>query len=84
MTTIALEKASQHLPELINRARAGEEIVITRGNEAVARLVGVVAENLPRKAGALKGKINLPDSFFFDPLSEEEVKRWWGDGEGGK
>jgi hypothetical protein len=30
----------------------------------------------------LKGKIpNLPDAFFFDPLPEEELRLWQGEGE---
>ena len=78
MTTITLEKAEKDLSQLIIRAQAGEEIVITRANEPVARLVPVARNREPRKPGALKDKLNLPDEFFFDPLPDDELKRWWG------
>ena len=77
MTTIAIEKASSDLADLINRVRAGEEIVIMRGSEPLARLVPVMNVHEPRKPGALKGKIELPDSFFFEPLPDDELERWW-------
>jgi hypothetical protein len=31
--------------------------------------------------GLLKGKYNLPDEFFFDPLPEEELRLWEGEDE---
>ena len=36
---------------------------------------------LIRAFGVLKGKLKLPDSFFFDPLPEDELKRWEGNGD---
>ena len=41
--------------------------------------MGVPAHVLRRRAfGVLKGKLKLPDSFFFEPLPEEELKAWEG------
>lgn len=77
MTTITIEKAGTDLANLINRARAGEEIVITHDDAPIARIVPVAHALEPRKPGALKGKIELPDAFFFDPLPDDELKRWW-------
>ncbi|MGG2475996.1 type II toxin-antitoxin system Phd/YefM family antitoxin, partial [Rhizobium sp. BR5] len=37
--TIKVGEAKTHLSELLARVEAGEEVVIARGNEAVARLV---------------------------------------------
>ncbi|KJF69356.1 type II toxin-antitoxin system Phd/YefM family antitoxin [Rhizobium nepotum] len=37
--TIKVGEAKTHLSELLVRVEAGEEVVIARGNEAVARLV---------------------------------------------
>jgi len=87
MATITIHKAKTQLSKLIARAEAGEEIIIARGKEPVARLTPVakVKERLPagivkgkRVPGLLKGKVSLPDSFFFDPLPEEELKLWEG------
>jgi prevent-host-death family protein len=84
MATYTVHAAKTHLSKLIERAAKGEEIVIARGNKPVARLVplGVPAHVLRRRAfGILKGKLKLPDSFFFDPLPEEELELWEGRGD---
>ena len=84
MATYTVHAAKTHLSKLIERVENGEEIVIARGNKPVARLVplGVPAHALRRRAfGVLKGKLKLPDSFFFDPLQEEELKVWEGRGD---
>ncbi len=68
--TISAAKAT--LSKLIQRAHAGEEIMISRGDSLVARLVPIM-ERLPkRRAGTLRGKIKISPSFF-DPLPDEEL-----------
>jgi prevent-host-death family protein len=79
MPTVTIHAAKTHLSKLIERVEAGEEIVIARGKKPVARLVpmDVPAHVLrARTLGVLKGKLGLPDSFFFDPLPEAEMKAW--------
>jgi prevent-host-death family protein len=39
MKHVGIKQAREELPELVHRAEAGEEIVITRQGRAVARLV---------------------------------------------
>ncbi len=39
MKKIGIKQARQELPDLIDRAEAGEEIIITRFGKAVAKLV---------------------------------------------
>ena len=81
MPTYTVHAAKTNLSKLIERAEAGEEIVIARGKKPVVRLipVGVPAHVLRRRAfGVLKGKLKLPDSFFFEALPDEEVKLWEG------
>jgi prevent-host-death family protein len=81
MPTYTVHAAKTNLSKLIERAEAGEEVVIARGKKPVVRLipVGVPAHVLRRRAfGVLKGKLKLPDSFFFEPLPDEEVKLWEG------
>lgn len=82
MPTYTVHAAKTNLSKLIERAEAGEEVVIARGKKPVARLVpmDVPAHVLRRRGfGALKGKLKLPDSFFFNPLPEEDLKLWEGD-----
>ena len=40
MKHVGIKQAREALPELVHRAEAGEEIVITRQGRPVARLVG--------------------------------------------
>ncbi|MER9018218.1 type II toxin-antitoxin system prevent-host-death family antitoxin [Mesorhizobium sp. M0898] len=57
------------MSELVSRAEAGEEIVITRYGKVAARLVPpAVPESLPR-IGAMNGKIRIADDF--DELGPE-------------
>lgn len=46
MDTVGLFEAKTHLSELVARAERGEEVIITRHNRPVAKLVPV-AEALP-------------------------------------
>ena len=80
MIIIDIECAGKGLAELVAHAKADEEIVITKDDEPVARLVLVANGRNSRVPGRLEGKLSLPDSFFFDPLPEEESKLWSGEG----
>ena len=76
MPTFTIHAAKTNLSKLIARAEAGEEIVLARGSEPVAKIVAVSQKARPkRKFGALKGKIKIGPEFF-DPLPEDELKRW--------
>ena len=81
MTVVNIHQAKTELSKLIARAEAGEAIVLARGNKPVAKLVALEAPKpTVRGYGShahLRGKI--PDSFFFDPLPEDELKLWEGD-----
>jgi antitoxin (DNA-binding transcriptional repressor) of toxin-antitoxin stability system len=81
MMTITIEQAGKNLAALLERARAGEEIIISDGQEPGVRLEPVGRKPSLRGFGALKGKINVPDEDLFGPLPEDELKRWHGEGE---
>ena len=76
MVTVNVHEAKTHLSRLLAQVEAGEDVVIARGGEPVARLVPL-QERGKRQFGALKGKIDVDDSFF-DPLPEEELALWEG------
>ena len=86
MDTVTLHAAKTNLSKLVKRVENGEEIILARGDKPVARLVPLETPQNPEDAvgprgrGILKGKLDLPDSFFFDPLPEDELVLW----EGGK
>jgi prevent-host-death family protein len=81
MATVTIHEAKTQLSKLIARAEAGEEIVIARGKQPVVRLAPIAAKKPRPRFGMMKGKWpDLPDSFWFDPLPEEELRLWEGEG----
>lgn len=79
MATVTIHEA--HLSKLLARVEAGEEIVIARGKEPVVRLEALRMKRSDRRPGQLKEVVEpLPDSFFFDPLPDDELALWNGDG----
>ncbi len=72
MATVNVHEAKTNLSKLLERVRAGEEIVIARAGKPCARLCPL--EPLaPRVAGILRGTV---DDSFFDPLPEDELAAW--------
>ena len=70
---VNLYEAKAQLSRLIDRATAGEDVVIARSGKPLVRLVPVDAQR-PRVPGLLKGLI-VPDAVF-DPLPEDELALW--------
>lgn len=60
--------------ELIERARAGDEIVISEAGAPVARIVPI---DVPatRGFGTMRGQVWISDDFDA-PLSEDELGEW--------
>lgn len=75
MAVVTIHTAKTTLSQLLARAEAGEEIVIARGSQPVARLVPVQPPKPKRKAGVWRGKFTLGPEFF-EPLPEEELTAW--------
>lgn len=75
-TTINVHDAKTHLSSLLQRVEAGEEIVIARAGEPVAKLIPVPRQK-PRVPGLAKGMLTVPDSFF-DPLPEDLLRAFEG------
>lgn len=74
--TVNMHQAKTSLSRLVERALAGEDVVIARNGEPLVRLVPVTKTLKPRVPGRLKGKVWMaPD---FDEMSEEELRDWEG------
>ena len=69
-------KRKQHLSRLLVQVEAGEDVVIARNGEPVARLVSFKRKGR-RQPDVFKGRFVIPDTFF-EPLSEEELRAWEG------
>lgn len=59
MQTMPLEQAEGHLAEIVDRLSPGEEIVLTRNNRPVARLVGEPGEKPHPVPGRGKGMLTI-------------------------
>ena len=85
MVTVNVHEAKTNLSRLLAQVEAGEDVVIARNGKPVARLV-LVRKQGSREFGAWKGRVKLDDSvfddsFFFDPLPEDELAKWEGSGD---
>jgi prevent-host-death family protein len=60
-----MHEAKTHLSKLVERAEAGEDVVIQRNGKPVARLVPVVEEprSLATLRGAWRGRVQMADDF---------------------
>jgi prevent-host-death family protein len=73
-----VHQAKTHLSRLLKEAEAGQEVVVMRGKEPVARIVPIdkpVAgqqETNFRLAGAYRGRMRW-DEDAFDPMTDEEL-----------
>ncbi len=71
-------EAKTHLSQLLDRAAAGEEIVIARAGRPVARLVALAGvAGVRRTPGAWRGKVSVAADF--DQLSPEIEKAFRGE-----
>ena len=77
MLKIKVHEAKTNLSRLLARVETGEEVVIFRGDNPVARLVPAGPVPKTRRAGRLKNQAKL-DPSFFDPLPEAELRQWEG------
>ena len=76
--SVNLYDAKTNLSQLVERAAAGEEIIIAKAGRPMARLVPLQARVLPRVPGLLKGKITL-GADFDAPLPDDMMRVFGGD-----
>jgi len=73
MTTINIHEAKTQLSRLLERAQAGEEIVIAKAGQPIARLTPCGPPE--RRPGLATGRVT---EAFFEPLPEDELAQWEG------
>ena len=64
---VNMHAAKTNLSRLVERAAAGEEIVIARAGKPVARLVAADIDPTPRVPGDLAGRIRIAEDFDETP-----------------
>ena len=73
MQRVTIHAAKTHLSRLIEAALAGEDVVISRGNTPVVRLVPITKATF--QVGPLAGQLGSgPD--FLAPMDEVDLALW--------
>lgn len=72
MDQLNLYDAKMRLSELVDRAAAGEEIVIAKRGRPMARLVPLATERPRRRFGGWEGRVIIADDFDELPLEVQE------------
>ncbi|RYD36946.1 MAG: type II toxin-antitoxin system Phd/YefM family antitoxin [Verrucomicrobiaceae bacterium] len=70
MSVVTIHEAKTHLSKLIQRALAGEEIIIAKRDEPLVRLEVIQEKKPERTIGGLKGIILRMDDSFDDELED--------------
>jgi prevent-host-death family protein len=69
MAQFNIAEAKARLSELVERALAGDEVILARDNRPLARLVPLGHGEQPRKPGSARGQIWISDDFD-DPVPD--------------
>ncbi len=72
---VNVAEAKAKLSQLLEAALRGEEVIIAKRGRPLVRLVPEKPKK--RELGFLPG--HIPDSFF-EPLPEDELAAWYGEG----
>ena len=78
MAIVNMHEAKTHLSRLVERAEAGEEIVIARNGKPAVKLVKADEQAGRRPLGGMEGQIWMSDDFDDE---DEELIRLFEEGE---
>ena len=70
---VNVAEAKAKLSQLLDEAASGKEVVIARAGKPIVRLTPI---DHPRRIELGFLDLHIPDSFFFDPLPEDELALW--------
>lgn len=73
MSTVGIYEAKKNFSKLLRRAATGEEIVITRSREPIARLVSIGSYE-QRQIGMDAGVFEVREDF--DEVAEAQIGEW--------
>ncbi len=77
MKPVNIHQAKTELSKLVERAEAGEEVIIARAGRPAAKLVPLTQVRGRRRLGLLDGKFKIPDDFN-EPLPESVLRAFAG------
>ena len=74
MAQFNIADAKAHLSELVEKALAGDEVVIARDNKALLKLVPIGTDGRPRQPGSARGQVWM-SADFDDPIDDFDAYR---------
>ncbi len=63
METVNIYDAKTRLSQLVDKAAAGEDVVVSRNGKPLVRITRLESPKRRIKFGLLKGKLAIPDDF---------------------
>lgn len=75
--TVTIHQAKTHLSRLLHQVEQGEEIIVCRGKQPVAKIIpsGPNQPTRPKVGQPTSPRFLVPEDAFA-PLSEDELKDW--------
>lgn len=77
MKPVNIHEAKSRLSELVQKAEAGEEVVIARAGKPVAKLVPLPKVDRSKLFGMFKGQISVPADIHD---GDEEIEKLFNEG----
>jgi prevent-host-death family protein len=79
---VKIAEAKTHLSALLVEVENGQEFIITRGNQPVARLVPLAVEQdaIEKRRKLIDEMFALRDSGAIKPVTQEEIAAWKHEG----
>lgn len=77
MEAFNIYDAKTRLSQLVDKAAAGEDVVVSRNGKPLVRITRLEPQRRPVKFGLLKGKLHVPKDFDA-PLPEEVLSGFEG------
>lgn len=72
MSTVNIHEAKTHLSQLIEKAVAGEEIIIAKAGKPLVRLISLEPVTPKSRIGFMEGQFQVPDDF--DTMYQDEIE----------
>jgi prevent-host-death family protein len=76
---VNMHEAKTQLSRLVERAAAGEEVVIARAGKPVAKLIPYQEKRRPRQPGFLRGKIWMAEDWDSPEVNEEIARAFYAE-----
>jgi prevent-host-death family protein len=77
MTIVNMHEAKSQLSSLVEKALAGEEVIIGKAGKPLVKLIPIIKNESPRVPGRFKGQIRIADDF--DAVDESLVSSFEGE-----